>query len=156
MKKIDITDAGKSDELISALTAADLIAVDTEFMREKTFYAQLCLVQIATPSEIFCADPLTGTDLSRFWPALNSCDWVLHSGRQDVEVFYQTARQLPAAVFDTQIAAGLLGFAPQMGYATLVKELFGKELAKSHTRADWSQRPLSSEMIEYAAEDVEY
>jgi len=156
VKIIDVTDPGKSDDLIAALAAADRIAVDTEFMREKTFYAQLCLIQIATSKEIYCADPLTGSDLSRFWPTLNNCDWVLHSGRQDIEVFYQTARQMPASVFDTQIAAGLLGYAPQMGYATLVKELFGKELAKSHTRADWTRRPLSAEMLEYAAEDVEF
>lgn len=153
---MDVTDPGESEDLIAALVAADRIAVDTEFMREKTFYAQLCLIQIATPANIYCADPLTGTDLSRFWPALNSCEWVLHSGRQDVEVFYQTARQMPTRIFDTQIAAGLLGYAPQMGYATLVNELFGKELAKTHTRADWTRRPLSAEMLNYAAEDVEY
>lgn len=156
MNKIEVIDAGKSEALNSALAKADRIAVDTEFMREKTFYAQLCLVQIATRREIYCADPLTGTDLGDFWPALMNCDWVLHSGRQDIEVFYQAARQMPARIFDTQIAAGLLGYAPQMGYATLVKELFGKELAKSHTRADWTRRPLSTEMIEYAAEDVEF
>lgn len=156
MKKIEVIDAGESEALISALTQADRIAVDTEFMREKTYYAQLCLIQIATPTEIYCADPLTGSDLSRFWPALLSCNWVLHSGRQDIEVFYQAARQMPASIFDTQIAAGLLGYAPQMGYATLVKELFGRELAKSHTRADWTRRPLLAEMIKYAAEDVEF
>ncbi len=156
MKTIEVIDAGNNEALISSLAKADRIAVDTEFMREKTYYAQLCLVQIATAGEIFCADPLTGTDLRHFWPALVGCDWVLHSGRQDIEVFYQAAGQMPACIFDTQIAAGLLGFAPQMGYATLVKELFGKELAKSHTRADWTRRPLSTEMIEYAAEDVEF
>jgi ribonuclease D len=156
MNRIEVTDPGKNDALISILTDADRVAIDTEFMREKTYYAQLCLVQIATATEIFCADPLTGTDLSHFWPALNSCNWVLHSGRQDIEVFYQSNEQMPASVFDTQIAAGLLGYAPQMGYATLVKELFGKELPKAHTRADWTRRPLSAEMLEYAAEDVEY
>lgn len=156
MNTIEVTDPGKSDALILALDTADRIAVDTEFMRERTYYAQLCLVQIATKSEIFCADPLTGSDLSRFWPALNNCAWVLHSGRQDIEVFYQAAGQMPAGIFDTQIAAGLLGYAPQMGYATLVKELFDKELPKAHTRADWTRRPLSAEMLEYAAEDVEF
>jgi len=156
MNNIEVTDPGKSDALISALTAADRIAVDTEFMREKTYYAQLCLVQIATTSEIYCTDPLTGSDLGRFWPALNNCDWVLHSGRQDIEVFYQTNGQMPASVFDTQIAAGLLGHAPQMGYATLVKELFSKELPKTQTRADWTRRPLSAAMLQYAAEDVEF
>jgi ribonuclease D len=154
--KTEVTDPGKNEELTSLLKGLDRVAIDTEFMREKTFYAQLCLIQLATPTTIYCADPLTGSDLDRFWTALNSCAWVLHSGRQDVEVFYQTAGQMPANVFDTQIAAGLLGYAPQMGYATLVKELFGKELAKSHTRADWTRRPLPAEMIEYAAEDVEF
>ena len=156
MLEFEVVDPGSSDELTSALIAADRIAIDTEFMREKTYYAQLCLIQIATNNKIYCADPLTGSDLGDFWTTLNDCHWVLHSGRQDIEVFFQAAREMPASLFDTQVAAGLLGHAPQLGYAALVKELFGKELAKSHTRADWTRRPLPPEMIEYAAEDVEY
>lgn len=156
MLETEITDPGKDEELTAVLVQLNRIAIDTEFMREKTFYAQLCLIQIATPTKIYCADPLTGSDLQNFWQALNGCAWVLHSGRQDIEVFYQTSGCMPTDIFDTQIAAGLLGYAPQIGYATLVKELFGKELAKSHTRADWTRRPLSAEMIEYAAEDVEF
>ena len=70
---------------------------------------------------------------------------VLHSARQDIEVIYQTAQFMPASIFDTQIAAGLLGFAPQMGYASLIKELFDTELAKSHTRADWTRLLYSSD-----------
>ena len=82
--------------------------------------------------------------------------WVLHSGRQDIEVVYQTCGFMPATLFDTQIAAAMLGFQPQIGYAGLVSELFGIELAKSHTRADWSRRPLTNSVLSYAAEDVEY
>jgi ribonuclease D len=94
--------------------------------------------------------------MDRFWDSLMRPTWVLHSGRQDIEVIYQTARKMPARLFDTQIAAGLLGYAPQMGYATLVSELFSVDIPKSHTRADWSKRPLSDAYLEYAAEDVEY
>ena len=115
-----------------------LLGVDTEFMRERTFFSQLCLVQLATDNEIYCVDPLTDHEMIDFWQAINRCTWVLHSARQDIEVIYQTAQFMPASIFDTQIAAGLLGFAPQMGYAGLISELFDVELAKSHTRANWT------------------
>jgi ribonuclease D len=82
--------------------------------------------------------------------------WIVHSGRQDIEVIYQTAGCMPQGIFDTQIAGGLLGYAPQLGYANLVSELFDVEIAKTHTRADWSRRPLSAALLQYAAEDVEY
>jgi ribonuclease D len=90
------------------------------------------------------------------WRGLTSPAWVLHSGRQDLEVIYQTVDVVPEDVFDTQVAAALLGYQPQIGYGNLVKELFDIELAKSHTRADWTQRPLPEELIDYAAEDVQY
>ena len=138
------------------LSTHDPLGVDTEFMREKTFFAQLCLVQIATRERYFCVDPLVDDDLTSFWQELMNKTWVLHSGRQDIEVVFQTAARMPQRIFDTQIAAGLLGHMPQLGYAGLVKELFQVELAKSHTRADWSRRPLSDAVLQYAAEDVEY
>ena len=134
---------------------ADQIGVDTEFLREKTFLAQLCLVQVATPDQIYCIDPLRG-DGESTWEALCRPEWVVHSGRQDIEVVYQTTGRMPASLFDTQIAAGLLGYAPQMGYANLVEELYDVQLPKTHTRADWSQRPLPDALLEYAADDVEY
>ena len=130
------------DSIADDLGRHDFVAVDTEFMREKTFFAELCLVQIATGEQIYCVDPLNGHDMSVFWDALMRDTWVVHSGRQDIEVIYQTAERMPGRLFDTQIAAGLLGFAPQMGYATLVKELFDIEIDKTHTRANWS-RPVS-------------
>ena len=146
-----------SNDAVSALLCADRrIGLDTEFMREKTFYAQLCLLQIATDDGIYCADPMSDVDLESFWQRLMDCHWVVHSARQDIEVLYQTSNRMPDILFDTQIAAALLGLAPQLGYAGLVRELFGVELAKSHTRADWTRRPLPAAALEYAAEDVEY
>lgn len=146
----------ESDSLVSALQAQEQLAIDTEFMRERTYFAQLCLTQIATPDEIWCVDPLSGHPQDEFWKEMLTHDWVLHSARQDIEVIYQTAGAMPESIFDTQVAAGLLGFPAQMGYAGLVKELFDVEIHKSHTRADWSKRPLRTEYLEYAAEDVEY
>ena len=137
------------------LQALDLVAVDTEFIREKTYFSQLCLVQLASADHIYCIDPLE-TELASFWESALAIPWVLHSGRQDIEVVYQAAERMPIAVFDTQIAAGLLGYPAQMGYATLVKELFDVEIDKTHTRADWSRRPLPEAYLHYAAEDVEY
>lgn len=150
---IDLSQPGPACD---ALAKASRIGVDTEFMREKTYYAQLCLVQFSIDKSLWCADPLDAGDLGRFWDALLMPDWVVHSGRQDFEVVVQSANRLPARVFDTQVAAALLGFAPQMGYANLVAELFDVQLDKAQTRADWSRRPLSEAELHYAAEDVEW
>ena len=142
--------------LRGALQEPGYIGVDTEFMRERTYFAQLCLVQVATRDQVFCVDPLADGELNAAWDALLNCHWVLHSGRQDIEVVYQATGRMPVSVFDTQVAMAMLGFAPQLGYAALVNELFDKELPKSHTRADWTKRPLPDAMLKYAAEDVEF
>ena len=144
------------DSLVDTLRAHGQFAVDTEFMRERTYFAQLCLAQVATHGDIWCVDPLSGHSQDAFWQELLAHDWVLHSARQDIEVVYQASGAMPKAIFDTQIAAALLGLPPQIGYAGLVKELFDVEIHKTHTRADWSKRPLRDEYLEYAAEDVEY
>lgn len=144
------------DTMTPRLTGHDHVGVDTEFMRERTYFAQLCLVQVATTNEIFCVDPLTENSQDTFWRELFAREWVVHSARQDIEVISQTAGSMPASIFDTQVAAGLLGYPAQMGYAGLVKELFKVDMAKSHTRADWTKRPLREAYLEYAAEDVEY
>jgi ribonuclease D len=161
MPEYQFVDLKTDDRLGMTLPLQSRIGVDTEFVREKTFLAQLCLIQIATDREIYCADPMgldTRSDdrAKALWQAITGPAWVLHSGRQDLEVIYQTVDLMPGEVFDTQVAAALLGYQPQIGYGNLVKELFGLELAKSHTRADWSQRPLPDALIEYAAEDVQY
>ena len=156
MKPTEYLDSKSLDVLCEKLADGERIALDTEFMREKTYFPQLCLVQVATENHIWCADPLGAGDFNRVWQALMDRPWVVHSGRQDIEVIFQAAGRMPGDLFDTQVAAGLLGYPPQLGYAALVAELFGVELAKSHTRADWTRRPLAPELIEYAAEDVEY
>ena len=125
-------------------------------MREKTFFAELCLVQLAAGDTLLCIDPLLNDEQTAFWRRLAELDWVVHSGRQDLEVIYQTVGVLPERLFDTQIAAGLAGHAPQLGYAGLVKDLFDVDLPKSHTRANWAERPLPDALLDYAAEDVEY
>ena len=144
------------NRLVDELRSLGRLAIDTEFMRERTYYAQLCLTQIASGTDIWCVDPLAGHPQDAFWGELLAHDWVLHSARQDIEVVYQTAGAMPTSIFDTQVAAALLGLPPQLGYAGLVKELFDVDIHKVHTRADWSRRPLRREFLEYAAEDVEY
>lgn len=145
-----------AEPLPNDLVSRNRIGVDTEFMREKTFFAVLCLVQVATPRRIYLADPLQDHDLTSFWDEILGKTWVLHSARQDLEVVSQLTARMPTAIFDTQVGAGLLGMAPQIGYANLVKELFDVDMAKSHTRADWTRRPLPHGLLQYAAEDVEH
>jgi ribonuclease D len=144
------------DSIHQNITGHPQLGVDTEFMREKTYFAQLCLVQISTRDAIYCVDPLVESSQKEFWKQLLASSWVVHSARQDIEVVYQTAGAMPHEIFDTQVAAGLLGMPAQVGYAGLVKELFDIDMAKSHTRADWTRRPLSEAVLDYAAEDVEY
>lgn len=144
------------DTISESLAGHDQLGVDTEFVREKTYFAQLCLVQISTPDHIYCVDPLTDNDQNKYWRSLLASRWVVHSARQDIEVVFQTAGAMPKKIFDTQVAAGLLGFPAQMGYAGLIKELFDVDMAKTHTRADWTRRPLPEAFLQYAAEDVEY
>jgi ribonuclease D len=135
MPQFQFVDLDSSNAIAALLSADRRIGLDTEFMREKTFYPQLCLLQIATDDGIYCADPLNRVDLDSLWQKLMNCRWVVHSARQDIEVLYHSSNLMPETLFDTQIAAALLGFAPQLGYAGLVNELFDVELAKSHQTA---------------------
>lgn len=146
----------ESQAAIPALEPHTVVGLDTEFMRERTYFAELCLVQVAAADRLMGIDPLLNDDQAPFWSALADREWVVHSARQDLEVIHQTHAVLPARLFDTQVAAGLAGYAPQLGYAGLVKALFDKELPKTHTRANWAERPLAGALLEYAAEDVEY
>jgi ribonuclease D len=136
---------------------ATALALDTEFMREKTYRAELCLLQIADGDDAVCIDPLAITDLSGLAPLLGTPGVVkiMHAARQDLEVLLPAVGMV-VPVFDTQIAAALAGHPSQVGYAELVRRLLGVELAKAHTRADWSRRPLSAEEQEYALDDVRH
>ena len=144
--------------LCNGLRAEPWIALDTEFMRERTYYAKLCLVQIATPSVIACVDPLALPNLDPLLELLYDPRVlkVLHSARQDLEVFFDLRGALPAPVFDTQVAAAFLGFDDQVGYAALVQAITGVKLDKAHTRANWATRPLLAEYLRYAEDDVRY
>jgi len=140
------------------LAAADWMALDTEFLREKTYYPKLCLLQIATPDSVACIDPLALDDLDPILDLIfdTGITKVMHSARQDMEIFYHLRGAAPANVFDTQIAALLLGYPDQIGYGNLVREVLDVSLDKLHTRADWSVRPLTRDQIDYAADDVIY
>lgn len=144
------------DSIAAVLESHAEVGLDTEFMRERTYFSQLCLVQVSANGDIYCVDPLGETMLNTFWSTLCRRTWIAHAARQDIEVIYQAAGRMPSGLFDTQVAAGLLGMQPQIGYGNLVQQLFDVELPKSHTRANWAERPLPERYLEYAAEDVEY
>jgi len=141
----------------SSAASAPALSLDTEFMREKTYRAELCLLQIATGDRAACIDPLAIPDLSVLAPLLGASGGVkiMHAARQDLEVLLPAVGMVQP-VFDTQIAAALAGHPSQVGYGELVRRLLGVELAKAHTRADWSRRPLSAEEQEYALDDVRH
>jgi len=141
----------------AGVTHAPALALDTEFMREKTYRAELCLVQLAGDRDAVCIDPLALPDLAPLAPVLTAPGTVkvMHAARQDLEVMLP-AVGLVQPVFDTQIAAALAGFPAQIGYAELARRLLGVELDKAHTRTDWTRRPLSAEQQEYALDDVRH
>ena len=145
-------------ELCQELHSAEVIAVDTEFIREKTYYANLCLIQVASDSVTACVDPLALDNLDELLVILYSSDKLklFHAAWQDLEIFYDQWGRIPTPVFDTQIAAALLGFSDQIGYANLVEQLLDIQLDKTASRTDWAQRPLSPQQLTYAADDVNY
>ena len=152
-----VTTSAALVELAQKLESRAHIGLDTEFLRERTYRAELCLVQLSSSSDAVCVDPLALPDLTPLSTMLTApaVTKIMHASRQDVEVLYPIAGVV-RPVFDTQIAAALTGLPVQVGYGELVRRLLGKELAKSHTRTDWSRRPLSPEQIEYALDDVRY
>ena len=152
-----------SAELLQALenlAPGDFIALDTEFMRESTYFPKLCLIQAANSGACAVLDPLTLPDLAPLWQFLadRRRTKVLHAARQDLEVLATARRDsaVPGPIFDTQIAAALLGYPAQIGYGSLVAERLGHTLAKGHTRTDWTRRPLTPEQLQYAEDDVRY
>lgn len=134
------------------------LALDTEFVRERTYFPKLCLVQAALPGGIALIDVLAIEDGGALIAPLADArrTKLLHAARQDIEALLPLTGGPLAPVFDTQQAAALLGFPAQVGYADLVRQLLGIELAKGHARTDWARRPLSPEQLAYAADDVRY
>ena len=143
--------------LCQRLSTAPYVTVDTEFMREKTYYAQLCLVQVAGPDEAWAIDPLApDMDLRPLFDLLTNPQVlkVFHSARQDIEIFVQLTGTVPAPLFDTQIAAMVCGFGEQVGYEALVAGLTKARIDKTMRFTDWSLRPLATRQVQYALADV--
>jgi ribonuclease D len=152
-----ITDTASLAEFCGHLKSTEFITVDTEFMRETTYWAKLCLVQVGGPDDARCIDPLApNLDLSPLHELLANPGVlkVFHAGRQDLEIFYTATGSVPTPVFDTQIAAMVCGFGDQVGYETLVSRLTGGRLDKSQRFTDWARRPLTDRQVEYALGDV--
>jgi len=150
--------AAQLAQLCEQLASAEALALDTEFTREKTYYAKLGLIQIASRDVVACIDPLAISDLQPLLQLLQNpqITKIIHAARQDLEVLWQNYQIMPQPLFDSQIAASLLGIHEQISYATLVEQLLQVKLDKAHTRTDWCQRPLTQEQIHYAADDVRY
>lgn len=137
---------------------AAALAVDTEFVRERTFYPKLGLIQVNQGSQPALIDPVAIENLEPFNEVLQNASVlkVFHSGTEDLEVLYHRFSSFPTPIFDTQIAAALCGLGYSLGYSTLVQRLFAVELPKGETRTNWLRRPLTPEQIEYASLDVGY
>jgi ribonuclease D len=144
--------------LVQALEPQASIGVDTEFLRERTFFPRLCLLQLAAAGQVWCVDTLAVGSLDPLMPAMTAAAArkVIHAARQDLEAVYLTSKRVVSPVFDTQIAAGCIGLKPQIGYAELVKTLLDVTVPKGQTRTDWSKRPLTQAQLAYAADDVQY
>lgn len=153
-----ITDTETLRQLCERLAKSDFVCVDTEFMRENTYWPELCLIQIGNPEEAAAVDPLAdGIDLSCLWELMCNNEDVLkvfHAGGQDVEIVYNFTGKTPHPIFDTQIAMMAISQSEQIGYANLVETWLGMTIDKGARFTDWGRRPLTERQIEYAIGDV--
>jgi ribonuclease D len=142
---------------VAELVHAPYLALDTEFLRDQTYYPRLCLIQVAAPGVEGIIDPLApGLDLTPFYDLIRrpGIIKVLHAARQDIEIFFLQGGVLPNPLFDSQIAAMVCGFGDSIGYEQLVQRLTGGRIDKSSRFTDWSRRPLTDRQLTYAIEDV--
>ncbi|MFK7795284.1 MAG: ribonuclease D [Gammaproteobacteria bacterium] len=151
-----ITTIADLESFVEQISSAPWLAMDTEFMRESTYYPILCLIQIATDDVSACIDVLTLDHIDPLLELLrqNSQLKIFHSCRQDMEVLYAEYQLIPKPLFDTQVAASILGLNEQISYAELVAQKSSIHLAKTESRTDWKKRPLSAAQIDYALDDV--
>jgi ribonuclease D len=159
-KTFHMTLIATNDALVSfcaALKKAPFITVDTEFMREKTYWSKLCLVQVAGPEQAAAIDPLAeGIDLAPLFDLMNDPNVlkVFHAARQDIEIFVNLTGQVPSPLFDTQVAGMVCGYGEAASYETLATKLAGAKIDKSSRFTDWSRRPLTDKQVTYALGDV--
>ncbi|MDO5044608.1 MAG: ribonuclease D [Coriobacteriia bacterium] len=153
-----LTQTQELKDFISRAQKHRVLAIDTEFIREKSYYPKLCLIQCGTPDEQVAIDPLLIEDLTPLQDVLLDPQIVkvFHASWQDLELIKQELSVLPAPIFDTQIAAGFLGHAVQMSYQSLVESYAQVSLPKTQSLTDWSQRPLDEQQLIYALDDVKY
>ena len=152
-----ITSNGELADACTRFAAAPYVAIDTEFMRDTTYWPKLCLLQAAIPGFAVVIDPLApGIDLAPLYEVFRSPTIVkvFHAARQDLEIFFHQANLIPAPLFDTQVAAMVCGFGDSAAYETLVRELAHAQIDKSSRFTDWSRRPLSDKQLTYALSDV--
>ena len=145
------------NELCSKLNKSEFLSIDTEFIREKTYWPKLCLIQVFNGEDKIIIDPLAkDIDLKSFFEILKNKEIVkiFHSGRQDIEIFYNLTKKIPQNIYDTQIAAMVCGFGDSIGYENLVSQLLEKKIDKTSRLTNWSNRPLSKKQINYAISDV--
>jgi len=135
-----------------------LLALDTEFRRVDSYFPELCLIQIATIDKIECFDVLSLNNLEPLFDKLydHQTKWIAHSARQDIEALYYLSNRIPTTIFDTQIAASFLNYPLQVSYQSLTESLQNVQLEKKYTRFDWKKRPLPSDVLQYALDDVKY
>lgn len=155
MQVITSTDA--LEQLCGRLRQHDFVTVDTEFMREKTYYSRLCLIQVASEDEAAIVDPLADAiDLQPLLDLLADRNVlkIFHAARQDLEIFYELMKAVPGPLFDTQIAAMACGHGDQVGYEALIREMTGAKVDKGSRFTDWSKRPLTEKQLNYALGDV--
>src|ERR1051326_7423782 len=152
-----ITDSDAVAAFCARQKGAQFVTIDTEFMRERTYWPILCVVQVAGPGEAIAIDALAeDIDLKPLLALMSDPDTlkVFHAARQDLEIFFQLSGQVPHPIFDTQIAAMVCGFGDSASYETLVKRLARANLDKASRFTDWAHRPLSERQIDYALADV--
>jgi ribonuclease D len=151
-----ITSTSALKDVCARMKKSEYIAIDTEFLRKTTYYAKLCLVQIADENEAHIIDPLAeGIELEAFYDLMDGGPMkVIHAARQDLEIFLHADGRLPNPIFDTQVAAMVCGYGDSVGYETLAKSIAGQTVDKSARFTDWSRRPLSDKQLAYALSDV--
>lgn len=151
-----ITTTSALRDICARMNKSEYITIDTEFLRKTTYYAKLCLIQIADQNEAHIIDPLAhGIDLQPFYDLMDGGPMkVIHAARQDLEIFLHADGRLPHPIFDTQVAAMVCGYGDSVGYETLVKSISNETVDKSARFTDWSRRPLSERQLSYALSDV--
>ena len=153
-----IKEQSELDRMVEEARSDGTIGLDTEFLREKTYRARLCLVQVATKQAIYLVDPLAGHDLTALAALISDpeVEVLVHAGRQDFEIFFEMYGAVPNNIFDVQLAAGFAGYGASLPYGRLVETITKTTLTKGESYTDWCRRPLSASQLKYAADDVRY